>query len=72
MTITLTLTDVDEDIVVALKKRATAHGRSLRDEHLEILKNALQGIKKRPLDDILRNMPDVGTDSDFDRHASPE
>ncbi|PLY46948.1 DNA-binding protein [Janthinobacterium sp. ROICE36] len=65
MPLTLTFSDTDELLLAALHKRARAHGRSIEEEHRDILRNALRPLPKRPLDDILRNMPDVGPDVDF-------
>ena len=51
LTLTLTFNDADELLLAALHKRARAHGRSIEEEHR----------------DILRGMPDVGSDADFGR-----
>lgn len=72
MSITLTLTDVDDNLVLALKKRADARGHTIEEEHRQILNETLIILPRLPLADVLRNMPNVGNDSDFDRHASPE
>jgi plasmid stability protein len=69
MPLTLTFTDTDELLIAALHKRARAHGRSIEDEHRDILRSALRPLPKRPLDDILRNMPDVGLATDFERRS---
>ena len=67
MPLTLTFTDTDELLIAALHKRARAHGRSIEEEHRDILRSALRPLPKRPLEDILRGMPDVGLDADFER-----
>lgn len=69
MPLTLTFTDTDELLLAALHKRARAHGRSIEEEHRDILRSALRPLPKRPLDDILRGMPDVGADGDFERRS---
>ena len=69
MSLTLTFTDTDELLIAALHKRARAHGRSIEDEHRDILRSALRPLQKRPIEDILRGMPDVGLATDFERHS---
>ena len=66
MATNLVVRNVDEDVALALKQRAAANGRSAEAEHREILKAALKRPRRRPLADILANMPDVGEDADFD------
>jgi plasmid stability protein len=58
---------VDEAVVLALKKRAGAHGRSAEAEHRAILADALLSPPRRKLADLLAAMPDVGCDADFAR-----
>ena len=58
--------NVDEDLALALKQRAAAHGRSAEAEHREILKSALQWPQRRPFAEVLASMPNVGEDADFD------
>ena len=67
LTLTLTFSDAEELLLAALHKRARAHGRSIEEEHRDILRSVLRPLPKRPLDDILRGMPDVGSDADFGR-----
>lgn len=60
----LIVRNVDDDLVRRLKQRAAAHGRSAEEEHRQLLRTALrtEGLLDRLLD-----MPDVGTDADFER-----
>ena len=67
LTLTLTFNDTDELLLAALHKRARAHGRSIEEEHRDILRSVLRPLPRRPLDDILRGMPDVGSEADFGR-----
>ncbi|WP_308923966.1 FitA-like ribbon-helix-helix domain-containing protein [Janthinobacterium sp. J1-1] len=67
LTLTLTFNDADELLLAALHKRARAHGRSIEEEHRDILRSVLRPLPRRPLDDILRGMPDVGSEADFGR-----
>ena len=60
--------NIGEDVALALKQRAASHGRSAEAEHREILKAALQRPKRRSFIDVLKSMPNVGEDSDFDRN----
>jgi antitoxin FitA len=61
----LVVRNIDEDIALALKQRAAAHGRSAEAEHREILRTVLQQPKRRSLAEVLSSMPDVGEDADF-------
>ena len=61
---------VDETLIKALKERAGANGRSAEAEHREILTQALMRPRRRSLGEVLASIPDVGTDSDFDRVES--
>lgn len=64
---------VDESIVLALKQRAGAHGRSAEAEHRAILASVLARPKRRSLAALLAAVPDVGTDADFEgRESSTE
>lgn len=65
MPLTLTFTDTDELLIAALHKRARAHGRSIEEEHRDILRSVLRPLPQRPMADLLRSMPDVGSDADF-------
>lgn len=61
----LVVRNVDEDVAMALKQMAAAHGRSAEAEHREILRNVLQRPKRRSVAEVLSNMPNVGEDADF-------
>ncbi len=62
---------VEPELVERLEQRAAAHGVSSEEEHLRILRAAL--LSDQPsqspqiLKDLLFQMPDVGSDSDFAR-----
>ena len=58
---------VDEALVKALKERAGAHGRSAEAEHRAILTDALARPRRRSLVEVLAEIPEVGTDADFER-----
>ncbi len=66
MATNLVVRNVEEDIALALKKLAAAHGHSAEAEHREILKSALQRPKRRSVAEVLSRMPNVGEDADFD------
>lgn len=66
MATNLVVRNVDEDLALALKQRAAAHGRSAEAEHREILRAVLQRPKRRSFAQVLASMPDVGEDADFD------
>jgi len=65
MAANLIVRNVDEDIALALKQLAAAHGRSAEAEHREILKSILQRPKRKSVAEVLSNMPNVGEDTDF-------
>jgi antitoxin FitA len=65
----LILSDVEDEIVQRLKKRADARGVSIEEEHRRILCEALlppKSSSKGFLEHLL-SMPDVGSDEDFER-----
>lgn len=66
MATNLVVRNVDEDVALALKQVAAAHGRSAEAEHREILRAALQRPKRRSVAEVLSSMPNVGEDADFD------
>lgn len=64
---TLLVRGLDDALVLALKQRAAANGRSTEAEHRAILQEVLQQTPRRPFAAVLASMPDVGLDSDFER-----
>lgn len=66
MATNLIVRNVDEDLVLALKQAAAAHGRSAEAEHREILRAALKRPPRRSVAEVLASMPNVGEDTDFD------
>ena len=68
----LTVRNLPDELVRALKQRAAKHKRSAEQEHREILKAALRGVRRRPLSDVLASIPKVGRDSDFEREQSDQ
>ena len=63
----LVVRNVDSNVIQALKETAARHGRSAEAEHREILREALTRPPRRPLADVLAEMPNVGRDEDFAR-----
>jgi antitoxin FitA len=63
----LTVRNVDEDIVQALKARAGRHGTSAEAEHRRILAQALLRPRRRTFAEVLARMPGVCEDTDFER-----
>jgi antitoxin FitA len=63
----LIVRNIDESIVKALKKRASLHGISAEAEHRKILEQVLLQPKRKSFAEVLKQIPDVGNDSDFDR-----
>ncbi|MDZ7922884.1 MAG: hypothetical protein U5M23_02245 [Marinagarivorans sp.] len=68
----LVVRNVDDDVVMALKARAGLAGTSAEAEHRKILESALLQPKKRSLIDVLRLIPSVGEDSDFERRQDSD
>lgn len=56
---------MDPELIQALKVCAAENGVSAEAEHRAILKTALFRVKRRPFNDGLASIPDVGLDSDF-------
>ena len=64
----LIVRNLEEEVVLALKRRAASRGRSAEAEHREILREALAADLDRPsFKEFLLSMPDVGEDTDFVR-----
>jgi plasmid stability protein len=62
----LIVRNVDEDLVRALKTRATQHGRSMEAEHREILRVTLAAdVRGTSFKEWMGTMPDLGRDEDF-------
>ncbi len=68
----LVVRNIDDDIVKALKAQAGLHGVSAEAEHREILKSALMKPAKKSVYDVLKSIPSVGKDSDFERKQNDE
>lgn len=63
----LIVRNLDDDVILALKRRAARHGRSSEAEHRAILREVLAAERVRPsFKDFLLSMPDVGEDEDFE------
>jgi len=62
----LIVRNLDPALVDALKKRAAEHGRSTEAEHREILRDALRARRSSSLKAQLLQMPQVGSDADFE------
>ena len=59
--------NLDDDVILALKRRAARHGRSSEAEHRAILREVLAEERVCPsFKDFLLSMPDVGEDEDFE------
>ncbi|WP_414414269.1 FitA-like ribbon-helix-helix domain-containing protein [Synechococcus sp. OH2] len=63
----LIVRNVDEAIVKTLKERERRHGASAEAEHRKILEQVLLQLAKKVLCQVLRSIPNVGEDSDFER-----
>ncbi len=69
----LIVRNLDEALVRTLKRRAGEHGVSTEEEHRRILREALEGNgadKKKSFWQLLSEIPDVGSDADFERDRS--
>ncbi|MBI4821913.1 MAG: DNA-binding protein [Deltaproteobacteria bacterium] len=66
----LTIRNVDDDVVKALRLRAAQHGRSAEAEVREILKEALLTYGSRTsFLDFLASMPEGLSDEDLERSS---
>jgi plasmid stability protein len=63
----LIVRNIPQHVVTRLKQRAASRGHSAEAEHREILKQALLSSRAPSLKTMLREIPDVGRDSDFGR-----
>jgi plasmid stability protein len=63
----LTVRNIDESIINALKERAVLHHRSTEAEHRAVLMEALMKPKRKSFAEALLAVPNVGIDSDFER-----
>ncbi|RAU21701.1 hypothetical protein CU669_12055 [Paramagnetospirillum kuznetsovii] len=52
MTGSLSVRNLDDDLIARLKRRAARHGRSAEAEHREILRQALTGEPEPSFDDL--------------------
>lgn len=64
----LLVRNLDDALVRKLKQRAARHARSAEAEHRLILEAALTRTRRKPLAEVLAQMPDVGRNEDFERH----
>ncbi len=62
----LIVRNINDDIAKALKLRASQHGISAEAEHRRILEQVLMRPRKKSFVDVLKQIPDVGEDSDFE------
>ena len=63
----LLVRDLDEDIVIALKRSAATNGRSTEAEHREILRaHLIARPKRRSFKEVLAEMPYFDDDTLFD------
>ena len=51
----LSVRNIDDDLILRLKRRAARHGRSAEAEHREILRRALSGEAEPNFDDLAAN-----------------
>ena len=59
---------LEDEVVEALKRSATANGRSTEAEHREILRlHLIARTRKRSLKELLANMPYFDDDTLFDQ-----
>jgi plasmid stability protein len=63
----LIVRNLEAEIVKELKLRAAQHGRSAEEEHREILRVALRAGSHTSLKELLKAMPAVGEDAEFER-----
>lgn len=64
--------DDDETVIKALEPRAARYGGNAEAEPGALLADALPKTRRRPLAEVLADMPDVGGDADFARMQDDE
>ena len=64
---TLIVRNIDDEIVKALKIRATQKGISAEDEHRNLLADALLTPRRRSFEEVIQSIPPVGRDDEFSR-----
>ena len=67
MMASLSVSNISDEVVEALKVHASRMGVSEEAAHCRILEQALMRPEKKSFAEVLKTMPDVGTDSDFER-----
>ena len=68
----LTVRNIDDELIRALRVRAARNCRSAEAEHREILREVLAPQRNgKTLKDLLLDMPNVGDDADFARPRGP-
>jgi plasmid stability protein len=63
----LIIRNIDIAIVNALRQRASRHGVSAEAEHQKILEQVLLHPPQKTFAEVLRLIPNVGSDTDFER-----
>jgi plasmid stability protein len=63
----LIVRNLPDELVLALKRRASRFSRSAEEEHREILRAALLTTRRKSFAQLLTQMPNVGKDADFTR-----
>jgi len=63
----LVVRNLEESIINALKKKAAEDGVSAEEEHRKILRSFLINSQRKSFAQILKEMPNVGNDLDFQR-----
>lgn len=66
----LTIGNLPEELIQALKQLAARHKRTAEEEHREILRAALAGPRRVHLASVLAAIPHAGRDEDFARTQS--
>ncbi len=64
----LLVRNIDDKIVVALKRRAGRENISAEALHRMILEEALLS-RRKTFAEVIASMPDIGMDADFEREA---
>lgn len=66
----LTISNLPEELIQALKERAARHKRTVEEEHREILRAVLASPRRVHIASVLPAIPGVGRDEDFARTQS--
>lgn len=64
----LLIQGISKSLMRSLRELAASNGRSAEQEAFAIIKDVVHGPASKAFGEALMSMPNVGLDSDFERH----